>query len=158
MMAAEGDAVIQVSTRGRYALRAMVDIAQYGVNGPVLRRDLAERQGISSDYVAQLFQCLKSAGLIEGVKGPGGGYTLARPAALISAADVVEAVEGPFAVVHCALPGQADQPGCARLDGCVTHLLWIQLSATIAEFLGSVTLQNLCDQAAQIGEKGPNRG
>ncbi len=146
--------MIQISTRGRYALRAMVDLAQYGAGGSVSRQDIAERQEISADYVAQLFRRLKSAGLIESMKGPGGGYRLGRDAATISAADVIQAVEGPFAVVRCALPGPNEESSCNRVDCCATHLLWRQLSMTIAEFLDSVTLQDLCDQALQlVGEK-----
>jgi Rrf2 family protein len=90
--------MIRISTRGRYALRAMVDLAQHGDKGPVSRQDISERQEISADYLAQLFVHLQAAGLVEGVKGPGGGYRLARDARLIRAGDVVQAVEGPVAV------------------------------------------------------------
>jgi Rrf2 family cysteine metabolism transcriptional repressor len=140
--------VIRISTRGRYALRAMVDLALHADEGPVLRQDIAERQEISADYVAQLFRHLHAAGLVEGVKGPGGGYQLARDAATIRAGDVVRAVEGPVAVVHCTLPG--NEPSCNRVDRCVTHLLWKRLSAVMTEFLDSVTLRDLCDGARQL--------
>ena len=140
--------MIRISTRGRYALRAMVDLALHAGEGPVLRQDIAERQEISADYVAQLFRRLHAAGLVEGVKGPGGGYQLARDAATIRAGDVVRAVEGPVAVVHCTLPG--DEPSCSRVDRCVTHLLWKRLSAVMTEFLDSVTLRDLCDDARQL--------
>ena len=143
--------MIRISTRGRYALRAMVDLALHANGEPVLRRDIARRQGISADYVAQLFRRLCAVGLVDGVKGPGGGYVLARAAAAISAGDVVRAVEGPVAVVQCALP--ADEPSCNRVDRCVTHLLWKRLSETITEFLDSVTLQDLCDEARQLDRK-----
>ena len=142
--------MLRVSTRGRYALRALVDVAQHSDEGPVLRRDIAARQEVSSDYVAQLFAQLGAAGLVNGVKGRGGGYTLARDAARISARDVVLAVEGPVAVVHCTLP--ADETPCPRRDGCITHLMWKKLSATIAEFLDNVTLQDLCDKARQLNQ------
>jgi Rrf2 family protein len=144
--------VIRISTRGRYALRAMVDLALHADEGPVLRQDIAERQEISADYMAQLFRRLHTAGLVEGVKGPGGGYRLARGAATISAGDVVQAVEGPVAVVHCTLPG--DEPSCNRVDRCVTHLLWKRLSAVMTEFLNSVTLQDLCDEAERLHREG----
>ena len=85
---------MRISTRGRYALRAMVDLALHVDEGPVARCDIAKRQGISADYVAQLFRRLRAAGLVEGVRGPGGGYTLARDATTICAGDVVRAVEG----------------------------------------------------------------
>lgn len=141
---------MRISTRGRYALRAMVDLAQHGDNGPVARQDIAKRQEISADYVAQLFRHLQSAGLVEGVKGPGGGYRLTRDAALINAADVVQAVEGPVAVVHCTMPGAESEPSCNRVDRCVTHHLWRQLSETVTEVLASVTLKDLCDQAQEL--------
>jgi len=143
--------VIRISTRGRYALRAMVDLALHADGEPVLRRDIARRQGISADYVAQLFRRLCAVGLVDGVKGPGGGYVLARAPVAISAGDVVRAVEGPVAVVQCALP--SDGPSCNRVDRCVTHLLWKRLSETITEFLDLVTLQDLCDEARQLDRK-----
>lgn len=142
--------MIRVSTRGRYALRAMVDLALHADGEPVLRQEIAERQDISADYVAQLFRPLHAAGLVEGVKGPGGGYRLARDAAEITASDVIEAVEGPVAVVHCALP---EDDSCDRVEGCATHLLWTRLSAVMTEFLNSVTLQDLCDEARRLQEE-----
>jgi Rrf2 family cysteine metabolism transcriptional repressor len=144
--------MIRISTRGRYALRAMVDLAQHSDDGPVSRRDIAQRQEISADYVAQLFRCLQSAGLVEGVKGPGGGYRLARDVTLIRAGDVVRAVEGPIAVVQCVLPCSNEGPFCSRVDRCVTHLLWRQVSKAVAEAVDSVTLKDLRDQSQQLDE------
>lgn len=138
---------MRISTRGRYALRAMVDLAQHGDSGPILRQDISERQEISADYLAQLFSHLQSAGLVEGVKGPGGGYRLTRDPGLIRAGEVVQALEGPVAVVACALPCPDEGPSCSRVDRCVTHLLWRQVSEAVAEVLDSVTLQDLADQA-----------
>ncbi|MBU0702361.1 MAG: Rrf2 family transcriptional regulator [Chloroflexi bacterium] len=139
---------MRISTRGRYALRAMIDLALHTDEGTILRQNIAERQAISSDYVAQLFRRLHAAGLVEGVKGPGGGYRLARDAAAIRVGDVVRAVEGPVALVHCVVPGS--EPSCDRVDHCVTRLLWKRLSETMTEFLDSVTLQDLCDEARQL--------
>ncbi len=140
--------MMRISTRGRYALRAMVDLALHAGGEPVLRQEIAGRQDISADYVAQLFRKLHAAGLVEGVKGPGGGYLLARDPAVITALDVVQAVEGPIAVVHCVDP-EDDDP-CNRVDRCVTRLLWKRLSAVMTGFLDSVTLQDLCDEARQL--------
>ena len=139
--------MIRVSTRGRYALRAMVDLAQHAGNGPVSRQEIAERQEISADYLAQLFRRLQSAGLVKGVKGPGGGYRLGRDAAHIRAGDIVRAAEGPVAVVHCALPCPDGGPSCSRLDQCTTHQLWKQVSEALTAVLDSVTLKDLCSQA-----------
>jgi Rrf2 family cysteine metabolism transcriptional repressor len=144
--------MIRISTRGRYALRAMVDLAQHADNGPIARQDIAERQEISADYVAQLFRSLQAAGLVEGVKGPGGGYRLTRDATLIRAGEVVQAVEGPVAVVPCISPCPDEGPSCSRVDRCVTHLLWRRVSEAVIEVLDSVTLKDLCDQAAQLAE------
>jgi len=143
--------MIRISTRGRYALRAMVDLALHTDEGPVSRRDIAMRQEVSADYVAQLFRRLRAAGLVEGVKGPGGGYRLARDAATIHVGDVVRAVEGPIAVVHCIIPDS--EPSCNRVDRCVAHLLWKRLSEAMTELLDSVTLKELCDQARQLTQE-----
>ena len=140
--------MIRISTRGRYAMRAMVDVARHANGAPVPRQEIAERQNISSDYVAQLFRDLAEAGLVEGIKGPGGGYLLARPAARITAQDVVEAVEGPVALVHCVVPGE--DPPCSRVDRCATHLLWKELSEAMTNILSSVTLEDLGNKADQI--------
>jgi Rrf2 family protein len=145
--------MMRLSTRGRYALRAMADIALHDGNGPVARQDIADRQELSAAYVAQLFARLRSAGLVEGVKGPGGGYCLARDPAMITASDVLQAVEGPLTVVPCTLDCPDTQPVCSRVDECVTHILWKRLSATIAEQLESVTLQDLCDEAQRLSSR-----
>ena len=143
--------MIRVSTRGRYALRAMVDVAVNADGRPVLRQDIAERQALSADYVAQLFSDLRRAGLVEGVKGPGGGYRLARDPASITAGDVISAVEGPVAVVGCTVP--SDDPACSRIDRCVAHTLWKRLSESISELLDSVTIGELRDEARQLEQE-----
>ena len=139
--------MIRISTRGRYALRAMLDVAQNDGNGPVARQEIADRQEISADYVAQIFRHLQSAGLAEGVKGPGGGYRLARDAARITVGDVVRAVEGPVALVECAMAEGEQNPCCERADRCVAHLLWTRISEAVTDMLNAVTLQDLADQA-----------
>jgi len=138
---------MRLSTRGRYALRAMIDLALH-TNGPVLRSDIAERQEISAHYIEQLFVKLRKAGLIESIKGPGGGYILAKSADQIRAGDIIRTVEGPIALVHCVAPQQA--AACHRIDSCVTHRLWGRLSDKVAEVLDSVTLKDLCDQARDL--------
>ena len=139
---------MRLSTRGRYALRAMIDLALHADEGPVLRRDIAERQEISAHYIVQLFVKLRRAGLIESVRGPGGGYILAQSADQIKVGDIIRTVEGPIALVHCVAPQQ--ETACHRVDNCVTHLLWKRLSDKVAEVLDSVTLKDLCDQAREL--------
>jgi len=143
---------MRISTRGRYALRAMVDLAMHLEEGPVSRRELAARQEISAPYVAQLFRKLIAAGLARGVKGPGGGYMLARPPEEIRAGDVVRAVEGPIALVRCITP--ATKCPCDRIDSCVTHLLWKRLSEEVEGILDSVTIEDLREQATALSGKG----
>jgi Rrf2 family cysteine metabolism transcriptional repressor len=141
---------MQISTRGRYALRAMIDLGLHMDQGPVLRKDIAERQEISSHYIGQLFMTLRKAGFIESVKGPGGGYALAQDVDKIRVGDIIRAVEGPIALVQCV--GSNSESVCHRMDGCVTYLLWKRLSKTIEEVLDSITLKDLCDQACGIAE------
>ena len=137
---ATGKRMIRVSTRGRYALRAMVDLASHNGHGPVARRKIAERQGISSDYVAQLFRPLQDAGLVEGVKGPGGGYRLTRQPGEIRVRDVVEAVEGPVALAPCLEHGAG---ACPHADHCATRAFWERLSTAVEELLDAHTLEDL---------------
>ena len=142
--------MMRISTRGRYALRAMVDVALHAGEGPVSRQEIAARQEISADYVAQLFRELRAEGFVDAVKGPGGGYRLARDPKTISAEDVLRVVEGPLTIVPCTGKDLAEGTGCQRVERCATQLLWSRLSAVVTEFLGSVTLQDLCDDAQRI--------
>jgi Rrf2 family cysteine metabolism transcriptional repressor len=150
MLIAHEDRAMRISTRGRYALRAVLDLALHGDEGPVLRHDIAARQELSADYVAQLFQCLCAVGLVKGVKGPGGGYQLARDPAAIRVGDIVRAVEGPIAAAQCVADTLDSQSTCHRAEGCATRLLWVRLSEVIAEFLDAVTLKEMCDRARQL--------
>jgi Rrf2 family protein len=148
---------MQISTRGRYALRALVDLALQAEDRPVSRQDIAARQGISADYVAQLFGQLGDAGLVEGVRGPRGGYLLARDPASIRAGDVIRAVEGPIVLVHCT--EERDDSTCEYAERCVTHRLWCELSDRVAAFLDSVTLADLRDRSRQLlGDDGSLAG
>jgi len=144
---------MRLSTLGRYALRAMVDLALHQDQGPVLRKDIVARQEISSNYLAHLFAKLKQARLINSMMGPGGGYVLARNADAISAGDVLRAVDEVLEPVFCVAP--APEVACPRVDSCVTHLLWRRLSQHIVELLNSVTLAELCTQSRLLVEKEP---
>jgi len=137
----------------------MVDLALHVDEGPVPREDIAARQEISSPYLAQLFAKLAKAGLIESVKGPGGGYVLARSPREIRAGDIIRAVEEPLAPVFCV--NSQSEARCHRMEGCVTRLLWKQLGHQIAQVLDSVTLEELREQArelARIVQPGEGRG
>ena len=143
---------MRLSTVGRYALRAMVELALYSGQGPISRKEIAERQEISSQYLAQLLAKLKRAGLIESVLGPGGGYVLARDTTEISAGDVLRAVDESLNPVFCVDDEQED--ACHRMDTCSTHLLWKRVGTAIAEVLDSVTLAELCAQPVLLQGRG----
>lgn len=143
--------MIRITTQGRYALRAMVDLAMHAGDGPVARQEIAARQAISADYVAQLFLLLQDADLVEGVKGPGGGYRLIRDPDQVCVREIVEAVEGPIALVHCVDP--YEEPACNRVDLCPTRLLWQELSGVMREFLDAVTLQSVVDDARRLSHR-----
>jgi Rrf2 family protein len=115
-------------------------------DGPTSRQDVAKRQGISAAYVAQLFRKLAHAGILRSVRGPGGGYTIGRDPRTITAGDVLRAVEGPIAVVHCVEVD--DGSSCERAEACVTHRVWKHLSNVMAEYLDSITLESLRGEAS----------
>jgi len=129
----------------------MVDLAMHAGEGPVLRRDIAERQELSAQYLSRLFLTLKRAGLISSVRGPGGGYVLARDPTQIRASDVLRAVDEILDPVFCVDEGQ--EPACHRADGCPTHWLWARLGEAIHDVLDSVTLAELCERAGSSSER-----
>ena len=136
---------MRLSTVGRYALRAMVDLALNANQGPIQRLDIAERQQVSDQYLAQLLSKLARAGLVESSRGPHGGYTLAHDASQISAAAVLRAVDETLEPVYCV--EDDPQVSCPRIDGCPTHWLWAKLGEAIIDVLDSVTLDELRQHA-----------
>ena len=137
---------MRVSTRGRYAVRAVLDLAMNGSDTPVPLTEIAKRQGISLFYLEQLFNKLKKADIVHSKKGAGGGYVLARSSREITVGDVMRSVEGPIAPVHCATDSKRGR--CPRMDECPTTGLWKQLGDKIENFLDSITIRELCDEAA----------
>lgn len=130
----------------------MVDVGLYQEQGSVQRQDIARRQEISANYAAQILRQLTAADLLSSIKGPGGGYALAKPSEKISAGDIVRAIEGPFALVHCVL--EDDVTPCDRAGTCVTHRLWTRLSHTMEEYLDSVTLEDLINETRALDSAG----
>lgn len=144
---------MQVSTKGRYGLRVMVELAVRKKEGQVLVDVLSQSQGISSNYVHNILNSLKRAGLVRAVRGPKGGYELARPAEKITALDIVSALEGEPNIVFCV--GAPKQ--CPRADGCVSKDIWIELSMAVSEILGKYTLAELARrQKERQGAISPN--
>ena len=129
------------STKGRYAVMALVDLAGHGDGRPVTLADIAERQRISLSYLEQLFARLRRGGLVASVRGPGGGYRLARPASETRISDIVGAVDEPVRAARC-LPGSPESchGNAAR---CETHELWQELGNQIQLYLSSVTLADV---------------
>jgi Rrf2 family iron-sulfur cluster assembly transcriptional regulator len=123
----------------------MVDLALHAEQGPVLCKEIAERQEISDQYLSQLFLRLRRAKLVKSVRGPGGGYVLMRDAGQVSAGDVLRAVEEELDPVFCV--DDDAQSSCPRVDGCPTHWLWAKLGDAINGVLDSVMLDELCRHA-----------
>lgn len=131
---------MKMSTKGRYAVMAMIDIAQDTSGGPVSLAAIAERQEISQEYLEQLFAKLRRAGLVDSARGPGGGYRLARTSDLISMAEIITAADEPLRVTRC--DGDAVD-GCVRGERCCAHDLWSSLGRQMMYFLSSVTLDDV---------------
>ena len=130
---------MKLSTKGRYGARLMLDLALHYGNGPVLLKDIAERQGISEKYLGHLVGPLKAAGLLNSSRGARGGYALAKPPKEITLADVISVLEGEIALVEC-----VNKPAlCRRVELCVTRDIWAEMSEKIAEVLSSTTLESM---------------
>lgn len=137
---------MQLSTKGRYAVMAMTDLAARPAGRPVTLADIAGRQQISLAYLEQLFSRLRRRGVVESVRGPGGGYRLARPAGEISVAEVIKAVDEPLRATRCSGPGA--KVGCmAGGARCLTHDLWEATGRQIEQFLGGISLADVASGA-----------
>jgi len=133
---------MRLTTKGRFAVTAMIDLALRQDNGPVTLAAISQRQNISLSYLEQLFGKLRRNDLVESTRGPGGGYSLGRKAGEITVADIIVSVDEPLDATHC-----GGKENCHGGDGpCMTHELWITLNARILDFLKSVTLQRLVDE------------
>jgi len=132
---------MRLTTKGRYAVTAMLDLAIHFENGPITLADISRRQGISLSYLEQLFSRLRKQGLVVSARGPGGGYRLSREAADIAVADVITAIDEKVDATRCGglANCQDDQP-------CLTHELWSDLSQRIYDFLSGITLADLVDR------------
>ena len=133
---------MRLTTKGRFAVTAMIDLALRQNTGPVTLAAISQRQQISLSYLEQLFGKLRRCELVESTRGPGGGYTLGRKAADITVADVIGAVDEPIDATQC-----AGKENCLGAGGrCMTHDLWASLNARMSDFLSSVNLQSLVDE------------
>ncbi len=142
---------MRLSTKGRYAVMAMVDLAKHSCGRPIALSEIAERQEISLSYLEQLFAKLRSAGLVKSVRGPGGGYLLGHGGEGTRISDIILAVDEPIRAVRCA-PGAPI--GCrGSKTRCLTHDLWEELGNQIHLYLSSVTLADVCERRV-LGKSG----
>lgn len=133
---------MRLTTKGRYAVTAMLDLALHEAQGPISLADISDRQGISLSYLEQLFAKLRRHDLVRSVRGPGGGYQLAGGAEAISVAQVVDAVSESMDATRC-----QGKVGCQSGEVCLTHHLWEDLSGQIHQFLADITLADLVSRS-----------
>ena len=135
---------MKLSTKGKYGVRAVFEIARHHGKGPITIKEIADRQGISFSYLEQILHRLGKAGLIESVRGPAGGYLLARKPSDLTIGDIVRTLEGPIALSHCLEPGEARE--FYQADDCVARMVWTKVGAKIEEALDSITFDDLLHQ------------
>lgn len=139
---------MKISTRGRYGLRLMVDLAMYSSNNKVTLKEISKRQDISDKYLEQIMTTLNRAGLVKSTRGASGGYSLARPATEITVGDIFRVVEGSVVIVECA----QDPNYCDRMTACPTAFVWKKMRTAIEDIIDNITLQDLCDKGIEQAE------
>ncbi|HAP21019.1 MAG TPA: AsnC family transcriptional regulator [Lachnospiraceae bacterium] len=140
---------MKLSTKGRYGLRAAVDLALFSKKEPISISTIANREGLSESYLEQLFAKLKKAGLISSIRGTNGGYQLAKPAGEISVGDVLRALEGEMVVVDC----PDSESKCAKFDSCVTKYVWKRINNSINDTMDSMTLEEIVANSPEITDE-----
>ena len=136
---------MRLTTKGRYAVTAMLDLALHDSKAPINLADISSRQGISLSYLEQLFSRLRKQGLVSSARGPGGGYRLGRTSSQISVADVISAVDETVDATRC-----GGSRNCHGEERCLTHDLWEELSDQISDFLDSISLHDLVQRKSVI--------
>lgn len=142
---------MKISTKGRYALRMLLDLAEHENCGYISLKDIAQRQNISKKYLEQIIPLLSNSGLLQTVRGAQGGYKLAKPASKYSVGDILRLTEGSFAPVYCAEPNSEE---CPRRSECAVLPVWKGLYDVISEYLDGITLQDILDQKSSLGTDG----
>lgn len=142
---------MKLSTKSRYGVRALFDMAYHSGTLPAQIKDISRRQAISPRYLEQIFQDLKKAGLLKSKRGPQGGYQLAKKPQEITVRDIVLAAEGDMTLVDCVKEGRGRRQKCDYDNHCVTQKVWSEATRHLHEYLASVNLKDLCDEAKKIG-------
>jgi Rrf2 family protein len=145
---------MKLTTKTRYGVRALFDMAYHAGTLPVQIKDISRRQEISPRYLEQIFQVLKKAGLLNSKRGPQGGYSLARPPAEITLLDIISATEGRIALLDCSEEGEEKNgkaTACERMNHCATQSFWAEAGQHLEAYFASVTLKDICDKARALG-------
>jgi Rrf2 family protein len=142
---------MKLSTKSRYGLRAIFDMAYHSGDLPSQIKDISRRQNISPRYLEQIFQDLKKAGLLNSRRGPQGGYTLSRKPEEITVRDVIKAAEGEVFLVACTNRAKSCSPKCEFDNQCVTQKIWAEANERLNEYFGSLTLKDLCEDGKAMG-------
>lgn len=142
---------MKLSTKGRYGLRALIDLAVYSENETVSIASIAARQNISESYLEQLIAKLRKAGLVTSIRGAGGGYKLAKPAEEISVGDILRALEGNLDPVEC--PGLKEESACDGSEFCVTKYVWQRINDSINQTVDEISLSRLVEESRNVGNK-----
>lgn len=146
-MTKEGEKM-KMSTKGRYGLRALIDLAQYSETEPVPITSIAYRQGISERYLEQLMSKLKKAGIIKSIRGANGGYVLAKPTDEISVGEVLRALEGNLEIVECS--GIQSEDGCQSACNCVSKNVWKKINDSVNQAVDVIMLDELVDEGKKL--------
>ena len=142
---------MRLSTKSRYGLRAMFDMAYHSGTLPAQIKNISRRQNISPRYLEQIFQDLKKGGLLKSRRGPQGGYFLSRKPQDITVKEILDAAEGNMALVDCSRSGKGCKKVCDFDNQCVTQKVWNEASKRLNDYLASITLKDLCDQGKEMG-------
>lgn len=139
---------MRLTTKSRYALQAICDLAMNYAGGPLSIRNISRRQSISTAYLSQIFNKLKKKGLVKSIRGPGGGYLLAKQLDEVNVKDIIQALDEPFLPVFC-LDEKKVSRRCLRQKDCVPRIVWKKLGEKITEILENTTLADLCNEARE---------
>ncbi|GAB4264735.1 RrF2 family transcriptional regulator [Deferrisoma sp.] len=145
---------MKLTTKSRYGVRAIFDIAYHAGGLPAQIKDISERQQISPRYLEQIFQKLKKAGILGSKRGPRGGYFLLKKPSEITLYDIITCTEGPIELVFCVSDiddADCDAPTCDRKDVCVASPMWKEIGDKIADIFRNTTIQDLCHRAEELG-------